>query len=148
MFSPLRTIEVRCVKINDACDTCEGSDNHSNNTKTISVQLHTQHRLGRRKMADSHTKLPQLSVIEALDKLKLAVSDGGTPDDISFDFQRCKDYVINCAENAPKDFESRVRRDHFSEALIGSEIRSDVLRRPKRQKMEVSDAELSVVAGR
>ena len=56
-------------------------------------------------MVDSHTQLPQLSVIEALDQLKLA-----TPDSISFDFQRCKDCVTNCAENVPKNFESRVRR--------------------------------------
>ena len=55
-------------------------------------------------MVDSHTQLPQLSVIEALDKLKLA-----TPDNISFDFQRWKDYVIKCVENAPKNFESRVK---------------------------------------
>ena len=85
-------------------------------------------------MVDSNTQVPQLSVIEALDKLKLAVLDGGTPDNISFDFQRCKDYVIQCAENAPKNFE------------LG--LASRCPRRPKRQKIEISDAELSVVAGR
>ena len=102
-------------------------------------------RSGRRKVVDSQT---ELSVIEALDKLKLSALDGESSENVPFDFKKCKDYVRECAESAPKKFENRVKRDNFAEALIGSEIRNDVLRRPRRQKMEVSDAELSVVAGR
>ena len=56
-------------------------------------------------MVNLHAHLPKLSVIEAPGKLKLA-----TLDNIPFDFQTWKGYVIKCVENAPKNFESRVRR--------------------------------------
>ena len=96
-------------------------------------------------MVDSQT---ELSVIEALDKLKLSALDGEWSENVPSDFKKCKDYVGECAESVSKKFENRVKRDNFAEALIGSEIRNDVLRRPRRQKIKVSDAELSVVAGR